>query len=131
VYLYFSVMAIAMFTLCVVALSSSAFAWQWVFLFGFLGLMAFAGIKAFTEHVAIRRELIDLEKGRGAEAGTTEQDDSPPKGMCSSEASTETGASLEKGGPTDERKTSHSDDDMTMAEHDEDEERAGLLSNTA
>lgn len=130
VYTSFSVIALAMFILCVVALSSPVFAWQWVFLFGFLWLMAVVGARVFKQHVEIRKELIDLEKGRHAEASTTEQHASPQIGMCEAEASTETGASLEKLGATDERKTSHSDDEMTMVEHNEDEERAGLLSKT-
>ena len=125
-YACFWVIIINMFVLCVVALSSSAFAWQWVFLFGFLGFMTIAGNRAFVKHAEIRKELIDLEKGRRAEASTIEQDASPQKGMCDTEDSTETGASLEKVGATDERKTSHSDDDMTMVEHNEDKERPGL-----
>jgi hypothetical protein len=129
VYTCFWVIAITMFILCWVPVFSSVFAWQWVFLFGFLGIIAFAGSRMFKKHAEIRKELIDLEKGRSAEASTTDQDASPQNRMCDAEASTETGASLEKVEAPDERKTSHSDDDMTMVEHDEDEERAGLLSN--
>jgi hypothetical protein len=131
VYACFFVIFIAMFFLCLFTLTESdfPFSWQWVFFFGFLGLMAAGGAIAFRWHVDIRKELIDLEKERRAETSTTWQEVSPQKEMCNAEASTEMGASLGNLGATDERKTSHSDDGMAMVGHDEDEERAGLLSN--
>jgi hypothetical protein len=127
---FFWLLAISMFTLCVVALSSSAFAWQWILLFCPLGFMCAAGIDVCQRHSEIGKQLVDLEKGRHSEVNTTESVASAQTRMCDAEASTVAEASLAKDCATDQPKISCSDDDMTIVEHNEDEERAGLLSNT-
>jgi hypothetical protein len=131
VFSYFGLLAVAMFTLCVVAVSSSAFAWEWIFLFCPLGFMCIAGIDMFKKHAEIRKQLVDLEKGRNGEVSTTEQIAFAQTRRCDAEASTVAEAALAKDCATDQPKISCSDDDITIVEHNEDEERARLLSNTA
>jgi hypothetical protein len=126
----FCVFAFSMVVLSLFAVASSVLAWQWIFLFVPLLVMARCGVGAFKNHVRVRRELLDLEKGRHTAASTTEQVASPQIGMCDAEPSTEAEASLEKARVADEQKISCSDDDMTIVGHNEDEERTGLLSNT-